>query len=536
MAFEFSIPSPTDVTSISIEVGSSVIFVGANGSGKTRLAVTIEGNRDLDSHRISAHRALSLNPSVVKTSEQLSWAALRTGWQNLDARAAHRATNRWQGKAAVSLLNDYDFLLQVLFADQANIALQTHNRARAGDAGPFDITKFEQLNEIWKRVLPHRTLHFTGDDISVSIPGGAAKYSASEMSDGERAIFYLIGQTLAVNANSLLIFDEPELHVHRSIMSKLWDELEAARPDCAFVFITHDLEFAAVRSGAKYVVREYDGRSWVIDPVPEQSGFSDELTTLILGSRRPVLFVESVEGKFDVALYRCCYPKFTVIPRGSCTEVIHSVMTMRRNQDLTRVRCFGVVDADGHVEDEIAQMRLLGVSVLPVSEIENLILLPSVSRTIAVSEGYSGDELESKLSALKSDVLSKVRASGAIEAVVVRYCQRRIDRMAKKIDLRAATTVAELDAEFTRQVAELNIQALAQTMRVELETAAEAEDLGLLLALFDHKGMMADAASRLKQTRKPAFESWLVRVLSNGSLPALTNALRSVLPQIDING
>jgi ABC-type dipeptide/oligopeptide/nickel transport system ATPase component len=536
MAFEFNIPSPTGVTPISIEAGSSAFFVGANGSGKTRLAVTIEGVRDLNLHRISAHRVLSLNPSVPKTSEQLAWAALRTGLQSLDAHASHRTGSRWQNKAAVSLLNDYDYLLQVLFADQANISLRTHRRARAGDTGPFDITKFERLNEIWKTVLPHRALNVTGDDITVSIPGSEVKYSASEMSDGERAVFYLIGQTLAAADNSLLIFDEPELHVHRSIMSKLWDELEAARSDCAFVFITHDLEFAAARSGTKYVVREYNGQNWVIDPVPVQSGFNDELTTLILGSRRPVLFVESVDGKFDVALYRCCYPEFTVIPRGSCTEVIHSVVTLRRNQELTRLRCYGLVDADGHELEEIARMQERGVSVLPVSEIENLILLPSVSRAIAQHEGHVGNELEAMLALLKADVINKARAAGAIEEVVVRYCQRRIDRMAKKIDLSAAATVDELSVEFTRQVADLDIQALAQTVRDRLEHDVEVENLEGVLGLFDHKGILADAAVRLKQTRKSHFESWLLRVLGNGSVPALTNALREVLPRIEING
>lgn len=71
------------------------------------------------------------------------------------------------------------------------------------------------------------------------------------MSDGERAIFYLIGQVLVAAANSVLIIDEPELHIHRSIMSSLWDQLESARQDCAFIFITHDIEFAANRIAKK---------------------------------------------------------------------------------------------------------------------------------------------------------------------------------------------------------------------------------------------------------------------------------------------
>jgi predicted ATP-dependent endonuclease of OLD family len=142
------------------------------------------------------------------------------------------------------------------------------------------------------------------------------------MSDGERAIFYMIGQALVADESTVLIVDEPELHVHRSIMSKLWDELEAIRPDCAFVFITHDLEFAAVRPAQKFVIREYDpAPRWTIEDVPTATGFDEELTTMILGSRRPILFVEGDHNSLDMAIYRCCYPEWTVIPRASCTEV-----------------------------------------------------------------------------------------------------------------------------------------------------------------------------------------------------------------------
>ena len=96
------------------------------------------------------------------------------------------------------------------------------------------------------------------------------------MSDGERAIFYLIGQTLVAAQDSLLIIDEPELHIHRSILAKLWDELEAARQDCAFIFITHDLGFAASRPAQKFVLSDYDPTPfWKIESIPEDTGFDE---------------------------------------------------------------------------------------------------------------------------------------------------------------------------------------------------------------------------------------------------------------------
>ena len=142
------------------------------------------------------------------------------------------------------------------------------------------------------------------------------------MSDGERAIFYLIGQVLVAEKDSMLIVDEPELHVHRSIISKLWDELEAARPDCAFVFITHDLEFAATRGGKKYILSDYrSGPYWVIEDVPEESEFGEEISTLILGSRRPILFVEGENNSLGCGHIQVLLPKLdghtTWVLRGS---------------------------------------------------------------------------------------------------------------------------------------------------------------------------------------------------------------------------
>lgn len=45
---------------LKLSAGETTIFVGANGSGKTRLASWPEVQGGLDAHRVSAHRALTL--------------------------------------------------------------------------------------------------------------------------------------------------------------------------------------------------------------------------------------------------------------------------------------------------------------------------------------------------------------------------------------------------------------------------------------------------------------------------------------------
>jgi ABC-type molybdenum transport system ATPase subunit/photorepair protein PhrA len=532
MAFQFQLPTSSGGLSITIEPGSSAIFVGANGGGKTRLAVFIEDSQGVNAHRISAHRALALNPEIPKVSEKIALSNLRLGLSSEGAQIGHRRGHRWHQKAATNLLNDFDFLLQAMFAEQANKALVTHQKNRAGNYTPADATNFERLKEIWDRLLPHRTLHFSGDNIEVSIMGSATKYLASEMSDGERAIFYMIGQTLTVGEDSLLIIDEPELHVHRSIMSKLWDELEAARADCGFVFITHDLEFAAARIAQKFVIRDYDpAPRWLIEAVPEHTGFSEEVTTLILGSRRPVLFVEGGETSLDIALYRCCYPDWTVIPKGSCEEVIHSVVTMRKNANLTRVTCAGLVDADHHSKMDLAALQSLKIAVLKVCEIENLILLPEVSKAIAEDDGYTGAELERRLGDLKNAIFTSLDKD-KIDLLIVRYCKRRIDRMLKRLDLGDAKNTEDLTTNYNNQIASLQLAAIAAEAKSKIDSALSGQSLPELLAIYENKGLMSLAARHLKGKKSDDFEAWLTRALRNNKSPKLVAVIQDNLPKL----
>ena len=536
MVFNINIPTGETPIEVALNPGNSAIFVGANGGGKTRLAVFIEESFGTDAHRISAHRSLTLNPKVTKISEDQALSGLKFGGGFKRPKIQTREPGRWAGKAATHLLNDYDYLMQALFADQANTSLIAYHASKPGAESspqPFKITKFDLLKDIWERLLPLRQLTITGDDISVKPSNGSNPYGASEMSDGERAIFYMIGQVLVAEDNQLLIIDEPELHVHPSIMSKLWDELEAVRADCAFVYITHDLEFATNRKVKKFVISDYDPTpKWEIEAVPEDTGFSEELTTLILGSRRPILFVEGGNTSLDISIYRACYPDWTVVPRSSCSDVFHSVVTMRKNASLTRISCSGIVDGDDYNQSERNKFTELGIQVLPVSEIENLLLLPTVSAAIAKSEGYDGPAAAEKANELAEAIFKTLDTDQKIEKVVVEYCKRRIDRALKKVDLSDSSDLAGLKESYSSATCEINIDKIASKRTKEIKCAIQARDLSKLLEYYDNKGLVALAARLLKNQKKNNFEEWIVRSLRNDTCPPLKESLETLLPDI----
>ncbi|EAS2265009.1 ATP-binding cassette domain-containing protein, partial [Salmonella enterica] len=65
-------------------------------------------------------------------------------------------------------------------------------------------------------------------------------YSISRMSDGERTALILIADVIAAKPDSCFLIDEPELHLHRSIVVPLIAALISERPDCTFLVSTHE--------------------------------------------------------------------------------------------------------------------------------------------------------------------------------------------------------------------------------------------------------------------------------------------------------
>lgn len=541
MPLPVSLSVQGDSVPIEFIAGSSTIVVGANGSGKTKLATEIEQQLGLTAHRISAQRMLALDPSIEKVSEEEARNRLRYGYpkpNDYGGPQVARQQQRWGQGAPRFILNDAGALLQVLFSEQANTAVSAYNSAADGAPVASSTTFMRQLRVIFNRVLPSRDLRITADNIQVETIGEGANgelYSLTEMSDGEKAVFYIIGQTLVADKDSVFVMDEPEIHIHRSILSRLWDELEAARSDCAFLLITHDLDFAASRAGKKYVARSFSKEGgWVIEDVPAANGFSEEVVTLILGSRRPVFFVEGDQGSFDLAFYRACYPTWTVIPRGSCESVIHSVVTMRNNSDLTRVRCAGLVDADGNDEQDRRSLAAQGIQMLPVSEIENLLLLPEIPRVVLEMNFLPPEEQEKRLAELKNDVFADASQAKNMTEVVLRHCRRRIDRMLKQVDLSGDKSIGDLAANYVEKAGALDVAAIASEFESNIRKAVDAGDLPALLALYDRKKpLLAIASSRLCHWKIDEFSAWITRAIQSPADDRLRQAMASVLPVLE---
>ncbi|MGI8909867.1 MAG: AAA family ATPase, partial [Rubrobacteraceae bacterium] len=269
-----------------------MVIVGANGSGKTRLGSWIEFESEHKERvrRISAQKSLAMPPSATSIAVDLALTDLLYGsaesnvsdvYNMLQSKRAYR----WGQKPDISPLSDFDKLFTYLFSDanETNAKYVEEVEGEKEQRIEPPETKLRATKRLWEEVLPHRKLKIGGGKVEtqvVSDRSGAngSLYNASEMSDGERVVFYLVGQALSAPENGVIVVDEPELHLHRSIQARLWDAIEAERSDCLFVYLTHDLDFAASRIAATKVwLESYDGASWNWHEVEEAEGIPEQL-------------------------------------------------------------------------------------------------------------------------------------------------------------------------------------------------------------------------------------------------------------------
>ena len=381
MSFKYVLPDE-NLQTIKCETKSNaVVIIGANGSGKSKLGAWIENQDPGAVHRICAQRSLSFNENIALKSYSQAEDLVFWGTSDNNSKNGNKG-HRWNwGKYTTTLIHDFEDVLAALialknnendaFIDQCRIAESNNSEKPHTPQTSIDV-----LFSVWNDVFPQRKLILEDSKFFACMPSAEepSRYSATEMSDGERSVLYLAAQVLCVPQNKTLIIDEPEIHLHRSIMSRLWKSLEKHRPDCLFIFITHDTQFAAMHKNAdKLWIQEYDGRNWIFEKIVDDD-LPEELLLDILGSRNNVLFVEGEKSSFDTQLYTSIYPEYYIVPCGSCTQVIERTKAFNNNPNLHNLKVYGIVDRDYRSDYEIEKLRENNIFTLRVAEVENLFI------------------------------------------------------------------------------------------------------------------------------------------------------------------
>lgn len=397
---------------------------------------------------------------------------------------------------------------------------------RAGTASsqqPVPSTRLDIVKELWEEVLPLRELIVEGSSIEARTRGETRSYHAQEMSDGERAIFYLIAEALSVPEDGVFIADEPELHLNKAIQARLWDGIERARPDCTFVYITHDLAFASSRRGATKVwFREYTLGKWDWEIVPETEELPEPLLLEVMGSRRPIRFVEGTRDSLDAFVYSLIFPGETIVPCGSCETVIHANVSFTKLGGLHHHTCRGIVDNDGRSPSDIAQLRGFGVAVLDVAQVENLFLLGPVLQVAAKRLGFPPEE---KIRAVEERIFARLENDRV--RVASNLTRQELEPLLRRVGKGGDGPTALTDS-FTNACAVIDPAAMYGRWENEIARILSARDYSAALRVYKSKGLAADCASPVFNVRP--FTDLIMRWLREKHCGEIVEAMKTAVP------
>lgn len=475
-----------------IENKSSIVLIGANGAGKTRMSVWIdENNSEINIHRISAQKSLNLPKMVSPTEMQVAEKEFLYGTTSDDEnwlRQYGKKNRRWGNAPETYLLNDYQKLMQYLMTENYEKSIEYREKHKDGDAEFDNITRLEKIKEIWEDVILHRKIKICAGKIEASNCNEENYYNGSEMSDGERAIFYFIGEVLCAKENSLIIIDEPENHLHKSILVRLWNAIEASRTDCVFLYITHNLEFASSRINSQIIwVKEFESKDdWKYDLLDEVNT-SDSLKLEIMGNRQRILLVEGTPSKsIDRKLYSKVYSEYNILPMESCNTVIQTTKAYNQTRNLHYAEVKGIVDRDRRSDEEILRLKEKNIFVPKVSEIENLFLLTDVIKIVAEKQ----DKIEINQIVLEVEEKTFEFLEKIIQEQALLFTQQRNQNYIIQKISKSVSTIEEYKSNLSELVSLDDLQSIYDQEIERMNKIIADRDYNMALKVINNKGLL----------------------------------------------
>ena len=418
---------------ISLDPGEQLYLVGANGSGKSALLqhwITADDASNVK--RIAAHRQTWLQSGSLDftargrrdfESNRIQWdRQYEARWVDYDASSRQSA-----------VLFDLVAKDNTRAREIANL-VDNKQPEQAAELSSTSESSFKQLNDLLALGNLGVSLSNANDEeIVTERKDNNATYSIAQMSDGERGAALIAAEVLTVDPGTIMLIDEPERHLHRSIIEPFLSALFARREDCAFVISTHEIALPIANPTARVLMLRscvWNGDTAALwDAVLLESGsdLPEDLKQDILGARRRILFVEGTTNSLDSPLYGALFPELSVIPKGSCSDVIKGVKGLRGTRELHHVESFGLIDRDDRTDEDVEELGNDNLFALDVCTVESLYYCSDAIEAVAHRQAESLDcEPCTMIEAAKLAGLEAAQQSGLPERMAARRCERQL--------------------------------------------------------------------------------------------------------------
>ncbi len=456
-----------------------VTIIGANGAGKTRFVNHLVEQCGDQAYRISALRALF----PVEQEEQSLKGSIGERFDKF---------NRNMQQVVNTAKSEFDKLTYVMMIDEFRSLMNFKAHQLMHEEMEFPKTKLDKVVKMWQEVFPKNKILRENGKLLFATEGQTDKYTALRLSDGEKAVLYYLGAVLYAMDDAVIFVDDPETFIHPSIMHTLWNVIEEIRPDCTFVYSTHDINFASSRIDNKCIwVKDFNPErmTWDYEVLQSSNNLSDSLYIDLLGTRKPVLFVEGdEEHSIDSRLYALVFPEYTIKPLGSCNKVIESVRSFNDLQGLHHLDSWGIVDRDRRDDKEVAYLRKKKILVPNVAEIENILMLEGVIRAVARHRPKNEHDV---FNSVKRAVIKNF--DNEIKQQALQHTRHRVKHdIELRVDMKFRN-ISALEDHMIDLVNEINPRGIYEMLCREFHVYVQKKDYDEVLRVYNQKLMLTQS-------------------------------------------
>lgn len=358
------------------KVDSTTVIIGANGAGKSSLINELRKNSIDEMYVLPAQKLLYF-VSNISDRNNIEQEKYIRDLKNTNIK--YDTIDLYPFNIQENFSNTFTNLITLLVKDIMVVA--TYKFRGQNDSS---LSLWQKLEKIWNKIKPEISFEIDPIKIIVNVVKNNSKYSINGLSDGERCILFYIGNVLLAPENSYIIVDEPETFLNGAVYNELWDLLISERPDCQFIFASHNMDFVQSRTNATYVwCKEFEAPyNFDYEILEEIQEMPLSLLTEVSGTRKPILFCEGTKTSLDYQIYSKLFSEFCFVkPVQGHKQVIQHTKAYNDLQYLHGNTAYGIIDNDWMDESSIQANTEEGIFVLPFNEVEMILVDEAVVKS-----------------------------------------------------------------------------------------------------------------------------------------------------------
>ena len=305
-----------------------------------------ESNRTIQQVKPFAFQFDMPDPWEEVVSWDLALGGLRNRWEDTQHAIFKKLENQRTsvGNRAIQLRNEGHDSMQLTFSDP----MIPFNEAFSKLLGPKTFTK--------PRIRDQRLMYMDGEN----------EFDIKSLSSGEREVLGIAFDFILRNpSHCIVFFDEPELHLHPELLSRLITTLRHVGESNQFILVTHsaDLISSSLDETVVFLTPPKEDRSNQAVKIEPTGDVAEALHQLgqsvgIVSLGKKIVLIEGSDSSLDKKTYgqivKDQFPELVLLPSGG-KENLSSFRTIASevlDKSLWGIRFFMLADRDAAMETQ----------------------------------------------------------------------------------------------------------------------------------------------------------------------------------------